>query len=61
MTSQSSKRLRRLRDPPLTPVERRAFDYSALEEAMAIWDAVVRKTRIALGAIAQSASGSEPL
>jgi hypothetical protein len=31
--------------PPLTPVERRAFDYSALDEAMAHLDAVVRHTR----------------
>ena len=31
--------------PPLTSVERRAFDYSALDEAMAHLDAVVRHTR----------------
>lgn len=31
--------------PPLTPIERRAFDYTALEEAMAHLDAVVRHTR----------------
>ncbi len=31
--------------PPLTPIERRAFDYTALEEAMAHLDAVVRRTR----------------
>jgi hypothetical protein len=29
----------------LSPVERRAFDYAALEEAMAHLDAVVRQTR----------------
>ena len=34
--------------PPLTPVERRAFDYSALDEAMAHLDAVVRNTRLFL-------------
>lgn len=31
--------------PPLTPIERRAFDYTALEAAMAHLDAVVRHTR----------------
>jgi len=31
--------------PPLTPIERRIFDYSALEEAMAHLDAVVRQIR----------------
>ena len=34
--------------PPLTPIERRAFDYTALEEAMAHLDAVVRQTCHAL-------------
>ena len=34
--------------PPLTPIERRAFDYTALDEAMAHLDAVVRRTRHAL-------------
>lgn len=29
----------------LTPIERRAFDYTALEEAMANLDAVARQTR----------------
>lgn len=37
--------------PPLTPIERRAFDYSALEEAMAHLDAAVRQTRHNLGAL----------
>ena len=35
--------------PPLTPIERRAFDYTALEEAMAHLDAVVRQVRCNLG------------
>jgi hypothetical protein len=34
--------------PPLTPIERRAFDYTALEEAMAHLDAVVRSSRISI-------------
>jgi hypothetical protein len=38
--------------PPLTPVERRAFDYTALEEAMAHIDTVVRASRVALRSIA---------
>ena len=37
---------------PLTSIERRAFDYSALEEAMAHLDAVVRTSRQALRVIA---------
>ncbi len=37
--------------PPLTPIERRAFDYSALEAAMAHLDAVVRTSRLALRSI----------
>ena len=37
--------------PPLTPTERRVFDYAALEEAMAHLDAVVRQTRHNLGAL----------
>ena len=37
--------------PPLTPIERRVFDYSALEEAMAHLDAVVRTSRLALRSI----------
>jgi hypothetical protein len=48
-------------DPPplplLTPIERRAFDYSALEEAMAHLDAVVRQTRHNLGALLQANGG----
>ncbi|MGE4529437.1 MAG: hypothetical protein AB7D00_13815 [Rhodospirillaceae bacterium] len=39
--------------PPLTPIERRAFDYTALEEAMAHLDAGVRNSRNALRSIAQ--------
>jgi hypothetical protein len=39
--------------PPLTPVERKAFDYTALEEAMAHLDAVVRNSRIAMRGIVQ--------
>ena len=39
--------------PPLTPIERRAFDYTALEEAMAHLDAVVRNSRNALRIVAQ--------
>ncbi len=34
--------------PPLTPIERRSFDYTALEEAMSQMDTVVRRTRHAL-------------
>jgi hypothetical protein len=34
--------------PPLSPIERSAFDYGALEEAMAHLDAVVRHARRAL-------------
>lgn len=34
--------------PPLSPIERRAFDYTALEEAMAHVDDVLRRTRHAL-------------
>lgn len=37
--------------PPLTLVERRSFDYTALEEAMTHLDAVVRQTRHNLGAL----------
>jgi hypothetical protein len=36
--------------PPLTPTERRAFDYSALEEAMADLDAIVCQIRHNFGA-----------
>jgi hypothetical protein len=37
--------------PPLTPIERKAFDYTAVEEAMAHLDAVVRQARHNLGAL----------
>jgi hypothetical protein len=48
--------------PPLTPIERRAFDYSALEEAMAHLDAVVRASRSALRSIADGThvAGTNP-
>jgi hypothetical protein len=35
--------------PPLSPIERRAFNYSALEEAMAHLDGVLRRARAVLG------------
>lgn len=38
--------------PPFAPIEREAFDYTALEAAMAHLNAVVRQTRHALRAIA---------
>jgi hypothetical protein len=44
--------------PPLTPIERRAFDYTALEEAMAHLDAVVRASRSALRAMANGTRGT---
>ncbi|WP_216856439.1 hypothetical protein [Acidisphaera sp. S103] len=44
--------------PPLTPIERRAFDYTALEEAMAHLDAVVRTSRIALRSIVGDTHGA---
>jgi hypothetical protein len=50
--------------PPLTPIERRAFDYTALEEAMAHLDAVVRTSRFALRSIVdgrRSAAGNSSL
>jgi hypothetical protein len=37
--------------PPLTPMKRRAFDYAALDEAMAHLDAVVRRVRRNLGVL----------
>lgn len=48
--------------PPLTPIERRAFDYTALEEAMAHLDAVVRASQLALRSIANGthSSGASP-
>lgn len=42
--------------PPLTPIERQAFNYTALEEAMAHLDAVVRKGRRNPGALTTSAA-----
>jgi len=44
--------------PPLTPLERRDFDYTALEEAMAHLDAVVRSSRIALRSLAEGRTGT---
>jgi hypothetical protein len=44
--------------PPPTPIERRAFDYTALEEAMAHLDAVVRASRLALRSIADGTHSS---
>lgn len=43
--------------PPLTLSERRAFDYTALEEAMANLDAVVRQSRHNLGALLRASGG----
>jgi len=45
--------------PPLTPIERRAFDHTALDEAMAHLDAVVRQARQALGAVPHARSHQE--
>ena len=45
--------------PPLTPIERRAFDYTALEEAMAHLDAVVRNSRNALRTVLQGGHTAE--
>ena len=45
--------------PPLTPIERKAFDYTALEEAMAHLDAVVRQARRALGVVAAGGNPTE--
>ena len=44
--------------PPLTPIERRAFDYTALEEAIAHLDAVVRTSRFALRSIVDGTLGA---
>lgn len=44
--------------PPLSPIERKAFDYTALEEAMAHLDAVVRSSRIALRSLAEGRTGT---
>ena len=38
--------------PPLTPIERRHFDYSGLEAAMSHLNQVLRQTRRALDAMA---------
>ncbi|HME38407.1 MAG TPA: hypothetical protein VKG63_05535 [Steroidobacteraceae bacterium] len=38
--------------PPLSPIERRDFDYTTLEEAMAHLDGVVRHARRALNSLA---------
>ncbi len=46
--------------PPLTPIERREFDYTALEEAMAHLNAVVGTSRLALRAIADGRHGARP-
>ena len=43
---------------PLTPIERREFNYAALEEAMAHLDAVVRVSRVALRSIADGTQGA---
>jgi len=45
--------------PPLTPIERRAFEYTALEEAMAHLDAVVRRTRRTLGPLRVGGAATE--
>ena len=45
--------------PPLTPIERRAFEFTALEEAMAHLDAVVRQVRRNLGALTVGGSPTE--
>jgi hypothetical protein len=46
--------------PPLTPIERRAFEYTALEEAIAHLDAVVRRTRHTLRSLTMGGSCTEP-
>jgi len=40
--------------PPLSPIEKRVFDYNALEEAMACLDDVVRRTRQSLALLPSS-------
>ena len=47
-----------LPDRPLTPIERRAFDYGDLEQAMAVLDQAIRRTRRALD---QRARGEAPV
>jgi hypothetical protein len=37
--------------PPVTPIERRVFDYSDLEHAIAHMDLTVRQTRRSLDAL----------
>ncbi|MGH7085704.1 MAG: hypothetical protein ACREFN_12015 [Acetobacteraceae bacterium] len=44
--------------PPLSPIDRRAFDYTALEEAMAHLDAVVRASRVALRSLVDGTHGA---
>jgi hypothetical protein len=39
--------------PPLTPIERRVFDYTALEETLAQLEAVVRSSRSALRTVVE--------
>ncbi len=46
--------------PALTPIERRAFDYTALEEAMAHADAAVRQARHRLAALKRGDIPSPP-
>jgi len=46
--------------PPLSPLERVAFDYSTLEDAMAHLDDVVRRTRQALNAQAMARGEAGP-
>jgi hypothetical protein len=43
--------------PPLTPLDRRAFDFTALEEAMAHLDTVIRTSRSALRPITGDTQG----
>jgi hypothetical protein len=47
--------------PPLTAIERRAFDYTPLEEAMAHLNAVVRNARQAIRAAAAGEPPAETL
>jgi hypothetical protein len=51
-----------LMPPPLTPIERRSFDYTALEAATVHLDAVVRRTRRTLRPLGEggSATASTP-
>jgi len=37
--------------PPVTPIERRAVDYSDLEQAMTVMDEAIRRTRQGLRSI----------